>query len=491
MEKIPTHEPMTPIDQLMYRFENDAARRSGGIGIYLLDKTPAWDAVEYAFERLSREFLRFRQKVVTPLFGVGPAYWAVDPDFDIKYHVRRVQLPEGTTLRTVLDRLEIELMSPFDLARPLWYALFFEGLEGGGSVLALRASHSIGDGMGGMKMQSLLFDSSRRAARRPMPPAPAGERLTSAEVSARMRRKLPGAALGGFRGISSTFGRFGSRMLRDPKAMTSEVREFAQSLQGMQSDDTEPSPLFSGRSLSRRVIWIELSISQLKSAARSAGGTVNDGFLAGLCGAFRHYHESMGAPISKLKMGFPINIRGEDSKIEGNQITFGVLELPIDERDAGRRVRYIHEQGQRARGEGTRFNFLGSAANVLGYLPPVVIQQLMEAAPLPGLAASNVPGPAEELFLGGARVERMIGIGPVLGGALLAGLTAHRDTGTVAVTYDPAAICDGELFHAGLEKGFAEVLDLAPRPGASGEKRKRTRAVPKHSRAARKRSRRD
>jgi diacylglycerol O-acyltransferase len=484
MKNKPTHEPMSAMDHLMYQFEYDAARRSGGIGIYLLDKTPTWSAVEYAFERLSREFPRFRQKVVEPLFGVGPAYWVVDPDFDIRYHARRVQLTEGATLRTILDHLEIELMSPIDLARPLWYVMLFEGLEGGRSVLALRASHCIGDGMGGMKMQEILFDTSRRARRRPMPPAPVGEHLTSAEVSAKTRRLLPRAAFGALRGLVSSVRDFSGRLLQDPKAMATGVQELAQALKGVKSD-AEPSPLLEGRSLSRRVAWIELSISQLKAAARSVEGTVNDAYLAGLCGALRHYHETMGVSVSRLQMGFPINTRDENSKIEGNQFAIGMLELPIDERDAGRRVCYLHEQGQRARREGTHFDFLGAAAQIVSYLPPRTIQQLMEAMPLPGLVASNVPGPTQELFLGGARVERMIGIGPVMGGAFLAGLTAHRDTGTVAVTYDPAAICEGELFQASLEKGFAEVLSLAPPGRASQNNRIRPPAPPKKSRGAR------
>ena len=492
MENRTAHEPMTAMDQFMYQCEHDAARRSCGVGIYLLDKTPAWDAVEYAFERLSREIPRFRQRVVAPLFGVGPAYWEVDPDFDIRYHVRRVQLPEGTTLRTVMDRLEIELMSPIELERPLWYVMLFEGLEGGGSVLALRASHSLGDGMGGMRMQTLLFDASRRARRQPMPPAPApaGERLTSAKVSAKTARQLPRAALGGLQGLAASVGGFGGRLLRHPQATVAEVRELARALRGAASTGgAEPSPLFTGRSLSRRVTWTDVSISGLKAAARTVGGSVNDAYLAGLCGALRHYHDTLGTPVSTLSIGFPINIRDKDSKLEGNQFTLGLLELPIDEPDAGRRVQHIHEQANRARHEGVRLDLMGTASKFIGYLPPDAIQQLMAATPFPELAASNVPGPTEELFLGGARVERMIGIGPVLGGVFLAGLTANRDIGTVAVTYDPAAIRDGELFHAGLEKGFAEVLDLVPRDKASGAGRKRARPTSKRSRATAKRAR--
>jgi len=213
------------------------------------------------------------------------------------------------------------------------------------------------------------------------------------------------------------------------------------------------------------VTWLELSMSELKRAAQAAGGTVNDAYLAGICGTLRHYHLALKTPVDRLTAGFPISIRKEGSgKTSNNQFTAALVELPVHEADIARRVRDIQEQVNRAR-ENAAFNIMGAVAQVIGYLPPPTIQRLMETMPLPAIQASNIPGPREEMFLGGARVERMIGIGPISGGVFLAGLTAHGDAGTVGVTYDPAAIRDGDLFHKSLVKGFAEVLKLAPRDG--------------------------
>ena len=58
------HEPMSPLDELLFRSERDPAKRSTMAAIYLLDTTPAWEDVVHAFERASREFLRLRQRVV-------------------------------------------------------------------------------------------------------------------------------------------------------------------------------------------------------------------------------------------------------------------------------------------------------------------------------------------------------------------------------------------------------------------------------------------
>jgi len=468
MNNSPTHERLAGLDQLFYQSEYDAARRAGGIGIYILDKTPAFEDVEYAFERLSRVFLRYRQRVVTQPLGFGPAYWVVDPDFDIKYHVRRVQLPKGTRLRTIIDRLEIELMSPLELERPLWYIMLFEGLEGGRSVLAMRGSHAIGDGVGANTVLQLLFDSKRRARRRPLPAVPVGENPSYSKLYAETFRALPRDTLGSLSNLTASVGSFGARLLRQPKAASTEIRELGQSLQNLSPPDAELSPLLSGRSLSRRVTWIELSLSELKRAARTLGGSVNDGYLTGLCCALRHYHETLGTSISKLSVSMPINIRAADSKqVGGNHIIAAFVRLPVSERDLARCLGDIREQVQQAR-KNSAFDIFGAMSAIMGQLPPLVISRLMDAITIPDIAASNVPGPTEELFLGGARVERMIGIGPVTGAAMLAGLTAHRDVGTVSVTYDPAAVTDAQCFQDSLEKGFAEILQVAASDAASG-----------------------
>jgi len=78
------------------------------------------------------------------------------------------------------------------------------------------------------------------------------------------------------------------------------------------------------------------------------------------------------------------------------------------------------------------------------------------------LQASNVPGLRDELFLAGARIERVYGFGPLPGCASMITLTSHRDTCCIGANIDPAAVTETELFAQCLERGFAEVLSLHP-----------------------------
>ena len=55
-----------------------------------------------------------------------------------------------------------------------------------------------------------------------------------------------------------------------------------------------PSPVLRRRSLSSRSEAIDIEFGDLHKAAKAAGGSINDAYLAGLCGALRLYHEADG-----------------------------------------------------------------------------------------------------------------------------------------------------------------------------------------------------
>jgi hypothetical protein len=106
---------------------------------------------------------------------------------------------------------------------------------------------------------------------------------------------------------------------------------------------------------------------------------------------------------------------------------------------------------------------LGMLAPALARLPGVVISQLAGGLTKANdLQASNVPGLREEVFLAGARIERMYGFGPLPGCAAMITLVTHGSTCCVGVNVDPAAVTEPDRFAACLEAGFAEVLALHP-----------------------------
>lgn len=462
------HEPMSPLDELLFRGERDPATRSTIAAVYLLDSVPRWSTIESTFERASREFLRLRQRVVEPTGGVGPACWTTDPDFDLAYHLRHIRLADGAGLADVLAWLEPELMTPLDPGRPLWTATLFEGLAEERAALVVKLSHALSDGVGGIQLHAHLFDLERDAPARPMPPPPLVDDATPDQLAGEELTHLAGHALELASRWAGQFGGLLERFRDNPRRTLDDVTQRASSLLRVLDSGVPHSPLLAGRSRKRRLFWLELSFEALRRAARSAGGTLNDAYLAAICGALARYHEAQQMPIDALPLGIPVSTRRPGESGGGNRFVAAVLAAPLAERDPAARMKSIAEQVQTIRGE-SGLDYAEWATPWLAALPASLSARIVAAIRPPDVQASNVPGPKADLYFANARVETMLGIGPVPGAAMMATLVTQGGRATLTVQYDPAAVRDPGLFERCLADAFAEVellgTDGAPPPG--------------------------
>ena len=59
--------------------------------------------------------------------------WSIDkdPDFDLAFHVRRVDAPGAATIDTLLEMARIAAMADFGRDRPLWEVTLIDGLDDG------------------------------------------------------------------------------------------------------------------------------------------------------------------------------------------------------------------------------------------------------------------------------------------------------------------------------------------------------------------------
>src|SRR5207253_8890391 len=131
---------MSDADALMWGIEKDPLLRSTITAIAVLDSSPDRDRFTDKIERASRLIPRLRQRVVASPLVAAPPRWVVDPDFDLRYHLRWVRAPEPASLRTLLDLAEPLAMQGFDRARPLWEFTVVEGLADGKAAL-IQKSH--------------------------------------------------------------------------------------------------------------------------------------------------------------------------------------------------------------------------------------------------------------------------------------------------------------------------------------------------------------
>jgi diacylglycerol O-acyltransferase len=453
---------MAPVDYLLYRAEADPWTRSTMMSIEILDSVPGWDRLVRDLDRASRLVPRLRQRVVAPLVPIGPAQWVFDPDFDLGYHLRRIRVPAPGTRRQLLDLAQSLFAGPLDMARPLWEATLVEGLAFGGaeSALLFKLSHSITDGIGGVVMDRQIRSYERDPDRGPMPPRPVPDDLEASALTRRHVRALPGAIFSGSLGrIGSLTGAAG-RAIRNPGGTIDGLIQLAGSLHRIVGPPpVEPSPLLRGRGLNRRLTNASVPLDSLRRAAKGHGCSLNDAYIAALCGAMRIYHEEMGAPIAALPLAIPISLRTGDGPAGSNQWAAVRIAAPVGEVDPFRRMEMIRECVITGRSE-PAITALSALSPMLARLPQNLVMMLAGAGVTSDIQASNVPGHVRDTYIGGAKVLELIPIGPLPGAAMMSVLLSHAGRCYLGVNYDTASFTEADLLDRCLADGFAEVTGL-------------------------------
>lgn len=462
-EAVGLSDELGPVDYLLHRGEANPRTRSGIMALELLDTTPDWNRFRSRFESASRKMLRLRQKVVVPTLPTAAPRWVVDPDFNLDFHVRRVRVSEPGTLREVFDLAEVMLQSPLDISRPLWTATLVEGLADGKAATLLHLSHAITDGVGSVEMFAEIYDLERDPEPRPLPPQPIPQDLSPNDLMRQGINHLPMAIVGGALGALTGAVSAAGKAVLDPVSTVSGILGYATSGARVLNRAAEPSPLLRRRSLASRTEAIDIRLSDLHKAAKAGGGSINDAYLAGLCGALRRYHVALGVPVSTLPMAVPVNLRAEGDAAGGNQFTGVNLAAPVGTVDPVARIKKIRAQMTQRREE-PAMNIIGSMAPVLSVLPTAVLEGISSSVIGNDVQASNVPVYPGDTYIAGAKITRQYGIGPLPGVAMMVVLISRGGWCTITVRYDRAAVQKDELWAQCLLEAFDEILALAGDP---------------------------
>jgi diacylglycerol O-acyltransferase len=453
---------VTPVDYLMYRGEIDPRSRSSMMSVEVLDRVPDWQRLREDLDRASRVVLRLRQRIVAPLLPIAPAQWVVDPDFDLDFHLRRVRLPGPGTLRELLGLAESFYSRPLDMSRPLWEATLVEGVdaEGGEAALLWKLSHSVTDGVGGVELDRHIRSYERDPDRDAMPPLPIPEDLSPGAVTRKAAVRLPFAvAAGAARRLAGSLA-VGGRAVRHPAEAVNRVVRFGGSLQRIVGPPpVAPSPLLRRRSLNRRFETLDVPLDGLRRAAKNHGCSINDAYIAALCGALRLYHEALGAPVDAVPLAMPVSLRSVEDPAGGNQWAGVRIAAPVGERDPVRRMEAIRQHVVTGKAE-PAINALSALAPVLARVPMELVMTIGGEGASADVQASNVPGHAQDTYIGGARVLRNYPFGPLPGGAMMVVMLSHVGRCYVGINYDTASVTEPDLFARSLQGGFDEVMGV-------------------------------
>jgi diacylglycerol O-acyltransferase / wax synthase len=461
-----TSDELSAFETLMWRADTDRSMRSTVVALELLDVEPDWDRLTDAHDWACRMVPRLRDRVAEPFGFLGTSMWITDQHFDLRYHLRRCRLGGDGGWPELLTMAAQFAMTPVDRARPPWEAMLVGGLPGGKAAYLLKLHHALTDGLGLRELLSQLHSRQRAPQPNKAQPAPTVvPNASPAEVLADQLKHDIGGVPAMIGGATALLG----KGIRDPRGWANSTIRYVDSARRVLSPPASRGlPQLAARGGTWRLVALDVKLADLRSAAQSAGGSVNDAYLAALLGGFRRYHDELGSPLASdatMPVSVPVSVRRDNDAGGGNRFAPARLVAPVGVADPVARIQSISQRLRAARSE-PALESADHVAPLMARLPaPLLVRVAGAATAGNDLQASNVRGVDEDLYLGGALIERIYPFAPLPGCAAMITLHTYRGMCSIGANLDEAAVVEPGLFARCMTDGFAEVLAIAPSAG--------------------------
>jgi WS/DGAT/MGAT family acyltransferase len=475
---------MSQLEAVMWILDGDPRLASGFANLTVFDRVPDRDVLRERMLAATEVVPRLRQRVEGGGHLSTPV-WRDDPDFDIDHHIRWIDLGGAD-----LDDLAASLSGhPFDRERPLWEFVVVEGLPAGAAAMVQRFDHTLTDGEGGIRLSAQFLDLERSPARpaprptrsdrdRPAPtPGRTTERADAIDEDAGIDATggddgggLWGQALKGLRAAADVPATVVRGAAQVPGRTTGLLDLAIDSVQQLAVDGRR-SPVWTERSTERWFGRSALHLEDVKRAAHSLGGSVNDLFVTGALTAAAEVHAAAGHPVDELRVAIPVSTRRSGGS-GGNAFTPVHALLPAGDLAVEERFRLVHDR-------------LDQVKQGQGSVPldtPAAAARLLPSSALVGLAGrtagaidfvcSNVRAAPFDLYMAGARLEGNYPLGPLLNTSFNLTTMSYRGWLFLGLLADRAAVADPDALLAALDRAYAEVL------AAGGVAERRTPDVP-------------
>jgi diacylglycerol O-acyltransferase / wax synthase len=384
---------------------------------------------------------RYRQRLAYVPLDQGRPVWTDDPHFNPHYHIRHTALPrpgDDAALKRLAGRLFSQRL---DRSKPLWEIWLVERMAGRRFALIAKTHHALVDGISGVDITTVLFDTAGGPASNPTPgssppspPEPWSPRPLPGSA------KLLGEALMERTTVPGEMGRGVRRMVRAPLRALGQLRASlvsvgATTLAGINAP-APPSPLNVDIGPHRRYTWVDSDLAHFKAVKDALGGTLNDVVLAAVSLALGEWLRAHEHPTGGLvlKAMVPVSVRADDkSKAHppalGNRVAAMWAPLPVgveDPAECYEQIRVAMEDLKRS-GQAVGAQVL---TNLAGFAPPTILSQaarLQARQRYFNLVVTNVPGPQFPLYLLGRRLCSLYPVVP---------LARRQALGIAVMSYD-------------------------------------------------------
>jgi WS/DGAT/MGAT family acyltransferase len=425
---------------------------------------PPYDELLEGIERRLHLVPRYRQRLAYVPLGQGRPKWVDDPHLNLHYHVRATALPSPGSeeqLRALAGRVFAQAL---DRDKPLWEIWVASGLEGGRFALLSKTHHALVDGVSGVDIMTVLFDTSRKPVAPPDPgtpwlprPLPSGIELLGEALLE--RATIPGEVA---RSVRAVF--------RAPRQLASGLLNAATGVGAMAWAGLNPapdSPYNSQIGPHRRFTWVRTSLADIKAMKNELGGTVNDVVLASVAGALGHHLRRRGHQTDglELKAMVPVSVRADAERGDlGNKVAAIMAPLPVWCQEPVARLDLVREEMKGLK-EGKQAVGAQVLTGLSGFAPATVMAQasrLMSRQRLFNLVVTNVPGPQFPLYLSGREALDPFPMVPLAKGqALGIAIMSYNGRMNFGLVGDFDVMYDIDDLAEDLYRSLAELADAA------------------------------
>lgn len=449
---------LSPLDAAFLEIEDEDPGASLAIASVAIAEGPAPGQDEFTAAVLARlaGIPRYRQKVRTVPFDLGPPVWVDDPAFDPSAHFGRVALPAPHDENALCELVALLMSERLERDRPLWEFWVIEGLPDGRWAILTKLHHALADGLAATRLQTVLFGDT-----------PAGTQPV-AEAADPGTAKLVLDAVGSLLRSPFTQTRLAARELLHPNRLARRISNTARGLAAMTSAvlPVSPTPLTGPLGRDRRYSTVSVPLADVRAVARAFDVTVNDVLLAAVTGGFRELLLQRGETpaVDSVRSLVPVSVRTGTAL--DNEVSLLLPLLPVELADPAQRVVRVHRRlaTLKAEKEADAGALLTATAAREPFAP--VAWAIRAAAHVPQrnvvTVTTNVRGPAEPLAALGRRIVRIHPYVPIalrvrIGVAML----SYAGEVTFGITADADAIPDTEVLAKAIGREFPALLAAA------------------------------
>lgn len=377
----------------------------------------------------------FGEKLKTgPLGAFGPVYWEDDHLLDMDYHIRHSALPKPGRYRELFGLVSRLHSTLLERERPLWEMHLIEGLQNRQFATYFKTHHCAIDGVGAMQLTMSMYSNSARSKVKQSPLSYESYIRDKKAMEAKRGVDINNAREDEVRNVLELV----REQLDSTSNVTRALRDYAGVWLGRSKKlsvpvHNVPRTAFNTQiSGARRFVAQSWPLARIKAMGKAYGGTLNDAVLAMCSGALRrHLLEQKDLPDQPLKAMAPVSLRNETDLDSANAVGFLTANLATNERDPAVRMQVIQDSMRAAKDQlkGMSRREI-EIYTIITQAPALLLTMSGMGTRFPAFSTviSNVPGPRQQMYWNGARLDGMYPVSiPFNGFAINITLVSNND----------------------------------------------------------------